>query len=518
MDSTHAANTKRIAKNTLFLYGRMLFGMLVSLYTSRLVLNALGVDDFGIYGVVGGLVAMFSLISGSLQASISRFITFELGTNNMERLKRTFSTAFVIQAILAGIIFVLGETLGLWFLNTKMVIPPDRLFAANVVFQASIFSFMLGLLLMPYYACITAHEKMDAYAYMGLLDIFLKLGIVLFIAFSPLPFDRMIAYSLLLFASGIIMQAIAVTYCRKRFEESKVRWHLDKEYLKSMSGFAGWNFIGASSAVLRDSGVNVLLNLFFGPVVNAARSISGSVSAAVGSFTGNFMTAVNPQITKSLAAEDHSYLMSLIYKSSKFGLFVMFLLALPILFRTQYILEIWLKIVPEHAVNFVRLVLIFSILEVISSPLVTAQLATGKIRNYQIVVGGLQMLNFPLSYLALYLGAAPESVLVVAIVLSVCCLIARLFFLRGMIGLSVRKFLSQVIVRDIAVVALSVVPVIFLNYLLPDNLLGLIGFCLPCMIITAFIIYFAGCNGMERSFLMDNFLKFKKKIRLNVCR
>ena len=308
-----AENTKRIAKNTLMLYVRMLFGMLVSLYTSRVVLQALGVEDYGIYNVVGGVVAMFSLLSGSLSAAVSRFLTFELGRNDLVRLRKVFSSALCVHALLALVVLVLSETLGLWFLNCQMNIPADRMIAANWVFQFSLFSFLLGLFSVPYNASIISHERMGIFAFVGIGDTLLQLGIVLFIAFGGICSDKLIVYASLLVVKGMLFQLFYFYYCRKSFKECRFRLSLDKPLLKEMTGFAGWNFIGASSAILRDQGGNILLNLFYGPALNAARGVANQVSNAIGLFVGNFMIALNPQITKSYAAAEYGYMFSLIF-------------------------------------------------------------------------------------------------------------------------------------------------------------------------------------------------------------
>ena len=414
----HSENTKRIAKNTLMLYVRMLFSMLVSLYTSRVVLNTLGVEDYGIYNVVGGFVAMFSLVSSSLSASVSRFLTFELGRGDMERLKETFSTSLMIHLVLAGIVFILAESVGVWFLNTQMTIPPERLYAANWVFQASILSFMFALFSVPYNASIASHERMSAFAYIGILDVVLRLLIVLFIAHVPFRFDRLIVYSLLLVAVGMSLQCIYLWYCRKNFEECRFKLHFNKGYWKEMGAFAGWNFIGSSSALLKNQGVNLLLNIFIGPIVNAACGIAAQVNGAIYAFANNFMTAVNPQLTKSYASGDKEYMFSLSERGTRFSFYIILFFALPIMLEADFVLSLWLKQYPEHTVNFVRLVLLLTLCEVLSSTLITIQLATGKIRNYQIAVGGMQMMNFPLSYLCLQFGMPPEATYCVAIFIS----------------------------------------------------------------------------------------------------
>lgn len=378
--------------------------MAVSLYTSRVVLNALGVEDFGIYNVVGGVVAMFSVLSGSLSTAISRFITYELGKGNKENLNKIFSSAVTIQFGLAGIIILLAETIGIWFLNIKMNIPEVRMEAANWVFQFSIITFAINLISVPYNASIIAHEKMSAFAYISILEAVGKLTIAYLITISPI--DKLIFYAILMCVVALIVRLTYGNYCKRHFSECTYHFSWDKLLLKQMFGFAGWNFIGASSAILRDQGGNVVINLFCGPTVNAARGIAFQVNNAVNQFVTNFMTALNPQITKSYASGDKEYMMTLIFQGARLSFYMLFLLSLPILVNTHYILTLWLKIVPEHAVLFVQLILIFALSESISQPLITAMLATGKIRNYQIIVGGLQMMNLPVSYILLQIGRA----------------------------------------------------------------------------------------------------------------
>ncbi len=512
MEHRNINNSKRIAKNTLFLTGRMLFGMLISLYTSRLILQALGIDDYGIYGVVGGLVVMFSIISASLQAAITRYITYELGINNPQRIQTTFSTAFMIQAMLAMTVFVVGETFGLWFLNTQMVIPAERLFAANIVFQASIFSFMLGLVLMPYHACINAHEHMNVYAYFSILDNILRLIIVLFIAYAPWRFDRLIVYSILLVGVGVVMQILGVSYCRRHFSETKVKWRIDRTLLKSMSKFAGWNFIGATSGLLRDQGGNILLNIFFGPAINATRSISSAVAGAVGGFSSNLMTAVNPQITKTYANGDREYMMTLIFRASRFGFLTMLFIGLPIFFNTGYILELWLKTPPPDSSIFVRLILILSMIETFSTPLVTVMLATGDIKRYQIIVGGITCCTLPASYLVLKLGASAYSIFIVSIIASILAMFARILLLRSMVGLQARTFLSQVCLRCIYVSAICCIFSWIIKMFTPDNICGLGLSVIVESAVSALIILYVGLDREERLFILEKTKRIVSRI------
>lgn len=318
-----SANNKRIAKNTLLLYFRMLFMMAVSLYTSRVVLNALGVEDFGIYNVVGGVVAMFSMLSGSLSAAITRFITYELGKGNQENLKKIFSSSVTIQIGLAILIIVVAEAIGVWFLNMKMNIPDVRITAANWVFQFSILTFAVNLISVPYNASIIAHERMSAFAYISILEAIGKLAIVFLIVISPM--DKLIFYAILMCAVALIVRLAYGVYCKRHFEECTYHFIFDRDLLKHMFGFAGWNFIGATSAVLRDQGGNVVINLFCGPAANAARGIAFQVNNAISGFVTNFMTALNPQITKSYAAGDRKYMMTLIFQGAR--LFVLYAFA-----------------------------------------------------------------------------------------------------------------------------------------------------------------------------------------------
>lgn len=504
------SGSRRIAKNTLMLYGRMLFTMAVGLYTSRVVLNTLGVTDYGIYNVVGGLVAMFSILSGSLSAAISRFVTYELGTGNSENLKKIFSSAMTIQITLAALIFLLAEAVGVWFLNVKMNIPGTRMVAANWVFQFSILTFAINLISVPYNASIIAHERMSAFAYISILEAVGKLTIAFLIVFSSM--DKLIFYAMLMCAVALVVRFAYRAYCKKHFEECIYQFIFDRDLLKRMFKFAGWNFIGATSAVLRDQGGNLIINLFCGPAVNAARGIAFQVYGVISSFASNFMTALNPQITKSYAAGDRDYMMTLIFQGARLSFYMLLLLSLPVLFNTHYILELWLDTVPEHAVLFVQLVLVFAMSESISNPLITAMLATGKIRNYQLVVGGLQMLNFPVSYMLLRQGMIPEAVFIVSIAISQFCLAARLFMLRGMIALPVRKYLEKVYFNILAVTAMASVFPFLLTSKMEESFMKFIFLTLIAVASTVGSIYYIGCNKTERQFVLGKLHAVKNKM------
>lgn len=492
--NTH--NTRRIAKNTLMLYVRMLVLMLVGLYTSRVVLGALGENDFGIYDVVGGVVAMFTIISGSLNSAVSRFITFELGKADKSRLNKVYSTAVMIQFFLAAVVVLLAEPVGIWFIRNEMTIDPSRIPAAIWVLHFSLASFVINMMSVPQMASITAHEKMSAYAYIGLLDGFLRLGIAFLIARASS--DRLVLYAALMAVAVLAVRAAYGIYCRRNFPECRFRMVRDLSLVKEMFSFAGWNFIGVSAGVLRDQGGKILINLFAGTAVNAARGVALQLNGAVQGFVTNFMTAVNPQITKSYASGDRKYMYYLITKSSRMSFYLLFILALPVIFNTGYIMDLWLKDVPAHSGFFVQLFLIFALSESLSNPLITAQLATGNIRNYQLVVGGLQLLNIPVSYIFLKAGAMPEVTVMVAIAISQICLFARLYMLRGMIGLPAEEFIKKVYLNVILVSAVALAVPLSINNMLPDTFWGFIISVAVCVISAGLSVSYIGLSRSER--------------------
>lgn len=508
MTSKSISQSKRIVKNTLLLYVRMLFTMVVSLYTSRVILNTLGVEDYGIYNVVGGVVTMFSILSSSLSSAISRFITYELGAGNKDNLNKIFSSAVTCQLFLALIILLLAEIIGTWFLNVKMNIPIERVTAANWVFQFSILTFVINLISVPYNASIIAHEKMSAFAYISILEVIGKLAIAFLIIISPI--DKLVFYAILMSAVALMIRLAYGYYCKRHFEECTYHFIFDKDLLKRMFSFAGWNFIGTSSTVLRDQGGNILINLFCGPIVNAARGIAFQVNGAVLGFVANFMTALNPQITKSYAIGDHSYIMTLIFQGARLSFYMLLILSLPVFINTHYLLVLWLKIVPDYTVSFVQLILIFALSESLSNPLVTAMFATGNIRNYQLVVGGLQMLNLPISYILLHQGLYPEVIFFVAIVISQLCLAARLLMLRKMIGISVRKYMQNVYLNTMKVMLLSAIIPVLVSRCVNESFQNFIFLCIIAIISTGMVIYFVGCNKNERKFVLRKIQAIKE--------
>ncbi len=509
MEQDNSVKSRRIAKNTLMLYVRMFFMMFLGLFTSRIVLNALGENDFGVYNVVGGVVAMFTIISGALNSAVSRFITFEMGKGEDAQLNKVYSTAVTIQMILALIVVILAEPVGIWFIGNEMTIDPSRIPAAKWVLHFSLLSFVINLMSVPQMASITAHEKMSAYAYIGILDGLLRFGVALVIAVSG--HDRLILYAFLMMCSVLIVRMAYGLYCRRHFPECRYRPVWDLPLIKEMFSFAGWNFIGVTSGVLRDHGGNILVNLFFGTAVNAARGVAIQLNGAVQGFVTNFMTAVNPQITKSYASGDREYMLSLVGKSSRMSFYLLFVIALPLIFNTEYLLGLWLKDVPEGSASFARLFLIFALSESLSNPLITAQLATGNIRRYQIIVGGLIMLNLPASYVLLFLGAPAESTVTVAIVISQLCLAARLVLLKDMVGLSPGLYIRKVYLNVLAVTSAALLLPLLSEIFITD---GLAGFCISvviCVISAGLSILFVGCSSKERQELRELLLRRMKR-------
>lgn len=491
----------------------MLLTIVVSLYTSRVVLNALGVEDYGIYNVVGGVVAMFNILSGSLSSAISRFITFELGRKDLDKLKAVFSSSVTIQIILAVAITIIAEIAGIWFINEKMNIDASRLSAANWVFHFSILTFAVNLISIPYNAAIVAHEKMSAFAYISILDTICKLLIAYLLLISPT--DKLITYSILMCLVSCIIRYIYGRYCNKHFEECRcIKLSYNKNLLNDMFRFAGWNFIGSSSLILRDQGINILINIFCGAAVNAARGIAIQVNNAITSFITSFMTAVNPQITKSYADNNKEYMYVLIYKSTQYSYYLLLILSLPILFNTQYLLMLWLKTVPDYTVEFVQLILVLSMVDCLYRPLLTAHLASGKIKYLQIVVGGMNLLNFPISFVLLNIGMPPYITIIVSITLSLICLFVRIYLYKRIEQFSIKDFSKKVLLNIIFVTIASIIFPIICKPLMEDNFADFIFLSVVCVLNGVGAILFIGLNGSERSFIKNKSLSIIHKKRI----
>lgn len=494
-------NNKRIAKNTLLLYLRMFFIMAVTLFTSRVVLKTLGVVDFGIYNVVGGVVAMMGILNGAMSVSTQRYLTFELGKNDILKLRQVFSMCLTIFALLSLVVLVLAETIGLWFLNTRMVIPDDRIVAANWVYQFSILSCIFSLLTNPYNATIIARERMNVYAYVGVLEVMLKFGVVYLLLIIPV--DRLEMYGCLILLSQVIVSFSYIIYCVKHFPESRYYFYWDKSLFKELISYSGWNLFGSISGLVKSQGLNILLNLFFNPTVNAARGIAYQVNAAISQFFTNFYTAVRPQITKYYAQKDLENMFILVFRSSKMSYFLILLISLPIIIETPFIIDLWLGQLPDYVVSFVRLIVIITAVDAMASPLMTTAHATGKIAFYQFSVGSVTMLNIPISYFLLYTGGEPTIVFIVSLCLSVFNLFLRLWIVKRLVDFPVVRYIKDVImISFIVTVVALLIPLICYLYL-DDNVLNSLIICFLAVFSVLFSAYFIGLNHLEKNVLNE---------------
>ena len=507
-DST--SSNKRIAKNTLILYLRMIFILCVGLYTSRIVLNTLGVEDYGIYNVVGGFVAFFSFLNGAMATATQRFITFELARGNIERQIITFSTAAIIHFAIAIIIVIAAETAGLWFVCNKLVIPEERFSAAFWVYQFAILTMFVSIISIPYNAAIIAHEKMSAFAYISILDVVLKLVIVLLL--TIVSFDKLVFYAALLLGISLLDRLIYGIYCKRHFAEARVKMIFDKNLFREMTNIAGWSLFGNIAGVFYTQGLNVLLNMFFGPAVNAARAIAVTIQGVVTGFVSNFQMALNPQITKSYAVGDLHRMHSLIFASSKYSFFLLLLIALPIMIETQTILTVWLKIVPDHTTWFTRLILCILLIDALSNPLMISSQAIGRVKIYQSVVGGLMLLILPIAYVALKLGGNPEMVFIVHLIIAVMALIARVIIVGRMVSFSFISYARKVILPVGLVFLLASCTSVTLFCITPNG--GILKTAIIVVLTLAFTsvaILTAGINANERQLLWDKISGFRRQ-------
>jgi O-antigen/teichoic acid export membrane protein len=484
----------------------MILTMLVSLYTVRVVLDTLGKVDYGIYNVVGGIVAMFSFLSGTMASASQRFFAFELGQKNFIRLKQIFSLTLSIYIGIAIIILLLAEIFGLWFLNTQMNIPPERINAANWIYQLSIFSFMTTMFTIPYNAVIIARENMKVYAYVSIIEVILKLvAVYLLVLFS---YDKLILHAILIFCITTLITFIYRIYCIRKYEECKFSFFKDKTLLKEIIGYSGWNLFGALSSVCKGHGINIVLNLFFNPAINAARGIAYQVDSILLNFGGNFFTAVRPNIIKLYSSNNHDKMMNLIRKSTKFSFYLLLFLSLPLLLETDFIVGLWLTEIPEYTVTFIRLVIIDTLLEFLIHPIVTLVQASGKVKWYQIVIGCIRILNLPIAYFVLYSGFSPSSVFYVMIIITILCNILRLIFIKYLIDFDFRKYFGVVLLIFTITFFTFIIPKCVQLYLNDATMCNSIAVLTITMINSIVFITLFGINGNERIFLY-NMLKNK---------
>ena len=511
--SSNSTNNKRIAKNTLLLYVRMLFTIAIGLYTGRVVLNALGVTDYGIYNVVGGVIAMLGFLTGSMSAASSRFITYDLGKGDITVMKRTFGNILSIHFIIAGVILLFGETIGLWFVLNKLQIPAERMTAALWVYQFSVFTSILSVISVPYNAAIIAHERMKAFAYIGIVDAVLKLLIACVLLI--VPFDRLKVYALLFFCIQVFDRIVYGVYCTRHFQETKAKPTFNGKLFKEIFGFAVWTMNGNLAVIGYTQGINILLNMFFGPAVNAARGVAVQVQVVVQNFCNNFQMALNPQLTKSYAQNDLQHMHQLLKVSSKFSFFMILFISLPLMLEAPLVLKWWLGVVPEHTDNFLRLILCSSMLITLSNPLVVSVHATGRIKRFQAIEGTMLLCIVPIAYLLLKLfGIPPECVFCVHIVVEACTQYARMRIVLPMIGMRVVEYVKEVVVPLVKVVVLAPILPLLVYHLTEQSVATFFLVCVVSVLSVSACVYFIGCTKREQEFAYKKIsaimLKFKR--------
>lgn len=492
-----AENNKRIAKNTMFLYIRMGIIMLVQLYTSRIVLNSLGIKDYGIYNIVGSIIIAFNFISIPLSTATQRFYNYELGKNNIDNVNKVFNLSLLIYGLIATILICIVEICGQWFIYNKMSLPLDRLDAALWTFHFSIFAFAISLLRTPFESLIIAHEKMSIYAYIGVIDAILKL----LNAFSLMYIatDKLKLYAVNQFLITIIGFIIIFFYDKRKFKYIKIQKVYDKDMFKSLISFSGWSLFGSIAVMLSNQGLNVLLNVFFGVAVNAAMGIASQVNASIQQFVGNFQVAFRPQIVKQFSSNQLSSLRLLIMNSSKYSFLLLYFLVCPLSFNISFILKVWLGNVPEYASEFCVLMMIYALLESLSAPMWMTIQATGNIKKYQIIISCVMAMNIIFSYIFLKIGFPPVVVLEIKCCLDICYLVIRLFFIHKKIKFSIKEYIKNVGFPLLSIVLITCISVLIVHYYTYE---GWIRIAISVIVFTiAFIpaVYFIGLNNSEKT-------------------
>lgn len=491
-------NNRRVAKNSLLLYARQLFSMVISFFTIRVMLQTLGVEDYGIYNVVGGIVGMIAFLTSTLTGASQRFLAYDLAKGDKLQLNRTFCMIAISYYIIGFIVVVLSEIIGVWFLNTHMNIPAERMVAANWIFQFSVLQFALGITCAPYTADVVAHERLDIFAYVGIVNVVLRL-VVLYVVIIC-PFDKLILLSFFYFLIETGVRFYYQWYCRTRFEEAKVHFVWDRARMKELLSYSGWNAIGACANIFRSNGINILLNIFFDPIINAARAIAYQVNGAINSFVQNFYTAVDPQVIKNYAVKEVSQMHYLIFLSTRMAFYLLLLLCIPVSLHIDHILTLWLDTPPSYTSVFVQFVLINTIVEVFSHPLSIGISATGNIRNYQIVTSGAYLLILPISYVILFLGGPPESTLWVNTAIVILCLMPRLIFCKKQYGLPVKSYIIEVVLKPVVIGAICYVSAAFISGLIADDgsIVRLLISLASTLLVTFVLIVLLGITNDER--------------------
>lgn len=505
-----SSNNKRIAKNTLMLYIRMLLSTVVSLYTSRVVLQTLGVEDYGIYGVVGGIVAMFSFLNSTMAGATSRFLTFEMGKGDKERLKDTFSSALIIHIGIALLVFILAETVGLWFLNNKLVIPEGRMGAAHWVYQCSILATIFAITQVPYNALIISHERMGIYAYIEILNVSLKLLIVFLLTIFTI--DKLKVYAVLVLTVSIIIRMIYRIYCMRNFSESHFSFTFKKDILKPMLSFSGWDFYGNMCVIVRQQGTNFLINNFFGVIANAASSIATTVSGVVSGFAFNIITAFRPRIIKSYAQENWCEMQTMINNAIKFSTLFLNMLTIPFLFETSFIIQLWLGKVPQYVEPLIRLTLIANCVGNINSIIVIGIHATGRIKRISFLTGTLFLLTIPISFFLLRLGCNVETVYIVNVLSNIFIVSLNLWIMKKQIDNINILSIIKVIVLSILITLLSVILILFIYKSMDEGFIRLIAISICDLITMLLFTYILGLDRKQRN-SVNNYILTKLRLK-----
>ncbi len=508
----NSENNKRIARNTMYLYVQMIVQLLVGLLTARVVFNTLGIVDYGIYSVVGEVMGVLYILN-SLESATMRFITFEQGRNcTLERLHTVYSTASYVHLVIAAIVFVLAETVGLYYVMNVMSIPAERLTAAVIIYQFSIVTTILAILCAPYDALIVAHEKMGVFASIGIYNVLVNLIIVFLVKYTKT--DKLILYAALMLLIQISMRAIYGIYCNRHFKETHGKWVFDKKLFVEMFKFGGWAFNGTLAAVAYTRGVNLLLNYVLKTtVINAAYGIASTVQNKVFTFAENFLTAVKPQIVKSYAAGDYAYMHRLVLTSSRFSVLLLFFLSMPVLLETYYILFIWLGDVPEYTVWFVRLSLLMMLIDTLGRVMCMAIHATGKIAKFQMIEANLLLLILPLAYIALKMGYSPLSVFIVQLVMFAITQVVRIFIVCPAIKLSIIKYFNEAVFRPlITMIVSSIIPILvhLFSGLEEHPLTQVFVVTIVSLVSAGLGIYYIGCDAEMRTMLKE---KIQSKLK-----
>lgn len=488
----------------MMLYFRMILTLLVSLYTSRLILNILGVEDYGINNVVGGVITMFAFFNSAMSSATQRFLSFEIGKGDGSQIRKTFNATLIIHIGIAILVLILAETIGLWFVKRYLVIPAGRMEAALWIYHFSVLSFLVTIIQVPYNALIISHERMNVYAYASILEVCLKLLIVFML--TAISFDKLKLYGLLHFCVVFLIASVFRIYTRRHFEESKFLMVRDKQLYRTVFSFSAWNLLGNIAVILKGQGVNILLNLSYGPVVNAARGIAYQVQGALYGFVQNFQVAMKPQIIKSYATGNLEYMHQLIFRGTKFSFYLLFGLSLPIMLEPEIILKLWLKTVPDYAAIFLQLLLIDIIIESVSGPLVTSVHASGKIKFYQIIVGTLFLLNLPVSYLFLKKGYQPEITMYVSIIITTLAFIFRMLMASKLVNFSKTNYFRKVLIPMLFVAVVSIIPPLWIQQYHEAGGTRSILVMLSSVLTFIPAVCFIGINRVEKDFIKSKIL------------